>query len=470
MTFLYSLATLWPKLEAVPTQIRSMIFKPASKGHKLVYVRQALLLPLFCFINLVVAHAQSGGKQTDTGIKEIRPLNIGDTIPEAVWNMPLQVVNHPTGKKSITLNDYRGKLIILDFWATWCSACIAAMPRLHLLEQELNHSFEILSITTQSKALVDHFIKQNKILDSLDLTTVAQDFMLKSLFPHRLVPHYVWIDKTGTITAFTGADEIDKQSVVRAINGSTSNMQQKFDQDTSLPIFTSNILPQSQLSFYSILIKGQYSGFGGGVNYRQLRDTTFGILITNSSLLYLYEIALGNLLPDYPNKRMLIETKHPENLYYNGRPDALWKKKNFYSFEIRVPMKKADQLYQIMLDQLNQVSGYYGKIEQRKIRCLVLKSKSTATGLKTKGEKFVNDFDRKGTLKLSNAPMLALTGQLNNVLESLVIDETSINQNIDLTINLQPNNLLAIQDELGKYGFSLVQEIRETSVLVLSDN
>src|SRR5690606_23251256 len=44
-------------------------------------------------------------------------LRIGDPIPEAGWHMPLPVVNHPKGKDTVTLHDYRDQLIILDFWA-----------------------------------------------------------------------------------------------------------------------------------------------------------------------------------------------------------------------------------------------------------------------------------------------------------------------------------------------------------------
>src|SRR5690606_33092116 len=78
---------------------------------------------LFC---VCLAHArQSSSPEAVHGVAlstdSIKPLKIGDSIPEALWNLPLQVVNHSEGKDTITLNDYRNsKLIVLEFWATYC--------------------------------------------------------------------------------------------------------------------------------------------------------------------------------------------------------------------------------------------------------------------------------------------------------------------------------------------------------------
>ena len=41
-------------------------------------------------------------------------------------------------KKKIDLNDYRGNLILLNFWATWCAPCKEEMPSLDLLQVNEN--------------------------------------------------------------------------------------------------------------------------------------------------------------------------------------------------------------------------------------------------------------------------------------------------------------------------------------------
>lgn len=66
----------------------------------------ALSIPLTVFH---VSASQRGSAYADsaaTAVRDVQPLNVGDPIPDELWEMPLQVVNHPEGKETITLEDY----------------------------------------------------------------------------------------------------------------------------------------------------------------------------------------------------------------------------------------------------------------------------------------------------------------------------------------------------------------------------
>ena len=66
--------------------------------------------------------------------------------------------------KSISLADFKGKIVILDFWGTWCAPCVASMPEMKLIREAFaKHGVEIVGIAADPKEKVATFCKANKI-------------------------------------------------------------------------------------------------------------------------------------------------------------------------------------------------------------------------------------------------------------------------------------------------------------------
>jgi uncharacterized protein (TIGR03435 family) len=76
------------------------------------------------------------------------------------------IVEHLLQAKGQTSGDLlprlKGKPAVLEFWATWCSPCIAAMPRLTKLAEQYKDQVQFVSITQEGPAVVEPFIERRK--------------------------------------------------------------------------------------------------------------------------------------------------------------------------------------------------------------------------------------------------------------------------------------------------------------------
>ena len=75
------------------------------------------------------------------------------TLPNLVGKPAPNFVVKALDGKEISLRDYRGRALVVNFWATWCGACKLEMPWLaQLREQYANRGFEVLGIVTDDAA------------------------------------------------------------------------------------------------------------------------------------------------------------------------------------------------------------------------------------------------------------------------------------------------------------------------------
>ena len=148
-----------------------------------------------------------------TATANIQPLQIGDHIPEELWHMPLQVVNHPDGKDTITLNDYRGKLIILDFWASYCSPCIRSIAKISSILEERDLVDEIVLIPVLVHDTPERGEKFLKNWNSSIWSVNDGAFHLKSFFSNYISGFGAVLISDGKFVAAPSAKDISYEKL-----------------------------------------------------------------------------------------------------------------------------------------------------------------------------------------------------------------------------------------------------------------
>jgi peroxiredoxin len=129
---------------------------------------------IFCLI-LVLMFIVAGCKKKENGQQQQTEVKSEEksTSPSVVEALPspkskpapsftLQDLNGNT----VSLSDFKGKVIILDFWATWCPPCVKEVPHfVELYEQYKDREFVIvgISVDREGVGVVKSFVQKYKV-------------------------------------------------------------------------------------------------------------------------------------------------------------------------------------------------------------------------------------------------------------------------------------------------------------------
>ncbi|WP_181163790.1 TlpA family protein disulfide reductase [Pontibacter mangrovi] len=434
----------------------------------LLFLLLVLLLQLLPGFLVATTRAQAQAKVPEP----VQALHIGDTVPDVVLGQVLHATS-PAAR----LSDFKGKLLLLDFYATWCGTCLGSMPKLQELQAAFGEELQVLLVSSprnkDNAQKVQAFYKRwMKPGDPYLLPSVVGDTTLVQFFPHRLVPHFAWISPDGRVGAITSHKEVTAENIRLALKG-TMPAHLKKDVDLQRPLFSSPELPTDQLRHYSILLQGRIEGLSSGGRLRPEEDRITGRVAINKPLLDLYEMVALQRLPDYNRTRLVLEVRDRGSLL----PEASalssdeWKRRHLYSYDQAGPPVPPSEFYERMLAELNHFSPFTGSIEKRRMTCLVLRLTGRPNKLQSQGGKTESTLSRPGTKRLRHKPLLVLVKHLLSqpAIPYPVLDETGYDGPVDLDINAALDDLPALRRELRRYRLELVAAEREIEVLVIRD-
>ncbi|SIT13543.1 TlpA family protein disulfide reductase [Belliella pelovolcani] len=428
-----------------------------------------ILLTLFLLLATKVAFAQSP--------QAVGELKIGDQIPDFKFT---NVINNDG--EPIKISDYKGKLLILDFWATWCAPCIASFPKLDSLDKAFGDDLDILPVTYQDKEEVAKLFSRMPKLKDINKPMVTDDLVLKTIFPHKILPHYVWIDQEGNVLAFTESSEVTAENIQKALEDNAPMLNQR---DMTLltsyleqPYFESKIIKPESLLFQSS-IAGFTEGLIGAykVHFDEHRKVE-RIIVNNMGIIQLYKLAYGELTTTFSQNRLRLEVQHLDNIQFDGSGQKYtdWKKQgNAFCYELFLAENFRDAAFEIMRDDLNRYFPQYKAqviMEDIDIWALVITDEEKAAQLKTKCSESTLK-DSFSEFSMTNRKVSWLISILNTKylqdLDATLVDKSGLSDNIDLQLQGNMTDIQSIRKALEPYGLDFIAQKEKLPVLVISD-
>lgn len=442
-----------------------------------IYVVLAVLCPFF---------GLGQGARTGAVDVTLKGLQIGQKVPEVLLS-GLHNYKDAGGKSvsSAKLSDFRGKLLILDFWATWCSPCVAMIPKMDSLQRVFGDRVAFLSVTYQSDQEVMPFLDrlEKQLGRKFDLPVLTGSKELNGLFPHVYLPHYVWIDGDGVVRGITGQDMVNGVQINQVLTtGGLNSLVKKSDYDIPFDLnrglFVDGnggseglVRSKSVFSNYAIGLKGGSRIFDRN---RGEKNHTIVLQCINQTIKNIYKRAFGNG-KRIPDSRIVLDlvdsTKVTTEL--TGKDYVSWLADHGFCYELSMPISEQGSLFLRMQQDLSfnfpQYSASFQNLERE---CLVLERVGSEVDLSSTGERSFAKFTMGG-FEMAGKPLLVFVQALQDYYMQKsklpILDETGIKGMVNIKVDGDLTSLTKLNVGLEAVGLQLAVRKRMVELLVISD-
>lgn len=443
----------------------------------------------------------------------ITPLEPGDQCPDFEL-APL--VN--TEQERLRLSDFKGKLVILDFWATWCGSCMVAMPKLNDLQEKYKDRVQVIGVTYEDKEKITDFCRSREERLNKAFTkfpTVTDDTILGAYFPRVYIPHVVWIGTDGKVLAITDTDEVTEENVSNILDKQPVHLNAKTDrnrrddidirkafflENMTAPLYSNEGVTEGGIRYRSVITRSADKVWGMGGSYRG----TGRILSINSPLESLFGLAYG--FEAFPSGEALTLSVQMNRMAWEVGPNGFYDRPedeeeklefykssdNSYCYELVFPdyyepekSNKKTGVYvdttrrelswiasNIMKQDLAKWTGFHAAMVPRKVKALVLTL--------TDSTKIVSGETYEKSEYLQGVRAVFKDSHMRNFKRAIpwyalqlappLIDETNYYGPINMKLDCNPFSVPDLQRELAKYGLKLKEEDRVMPILVVRND
>jgi thiol-disulfide isomerase/thioredoxin len=374
------------------------------------------------------------------------PLTLGDKLPGiAISNL----VNAPVS--TVELQSLKGKVIVLDFWATWCKGCIEGFPKMQSIQNKFADKVQIIAVTDEGTDRIKRFLKNRPLnfwmaSDSLGI--------LKQWFPFHSLPHVVIIDAEGIVQAITSGKETTENVIEQVLKGERPSVS-----------FKREIVEEGKV-FAEVKTGEEYfemKGFQAGITGAMSR-TSNSLIYINTNFERFYLDAYG----------VLVTRLRYENIDWSERGSR-------YCLYLAIKEDNPKKLQETFKQKLEQEFAYRTKLGKETDTVFIVRRiadpdtnwvKPAGYSMKQvkAGERTGRTFISKGSFTATNKTVgSAISEYLEKfgIVDKVVVDETGDSTLFDINFTWEPESVGAVNGFLKTLGLTIEKGVREYDVLVI---
>lgn len=413
---------------------------------------------------------------------QTKEIKIGDKIS----NIELaQIIRFKSNQGKLRTDFNNNNPLIIDFWNTHCGACIAFMPTLDSIVKENKGKINALMVAPEKSDKAVAFLNGRKLTKNLKTPSVTSDNILHKMFPHKIEPHEVWINKNGFVVAITGYEAVTRANIKKFILGEKLNLPVKNEinergvllGDISLSTIDEKYNQSGARLWYSYLSAYMPMVKGGGTFYNNYHDSELQRICERNKSVYDLYLSAFNLSSDSIKPYQYI-TRLKDSLKIKPNLDT---HENIYCYDIIIndTSKLKTKIRMFMKRDLDAYLNITSSLEKKMLPCVVITRIPNSPVLST-NDKYTDSYNLNDRIVYTNTEWSRICYEINSfyVGQYQLIDETGYNNGldksgrpfkVDLLIPREWSDLASVNQKLKASGLRVELQQRLLTCIKLED-
>ena len=352
---------------------------------------------------------------------------VGQPAPE----LGLEQVLQAPGATTASWGQLRGKVVVLEFWATWCAPCIAAIPHLNELADKFKgRPVQFIAITDEKAEVIQSFVKKRAMRAWIGLDTDKSMFKAYGVGG---IPHTVVVHTNGVIEGITYPMSLKAEHIENLLDGKPAGLPAPKASDATVK--AEKPPSDEKPALYKVILRPSTEA-SSRMSSGPAGKGEFGVMYEYNT----YGTSLASLLPSafsVSSARLITEATLPDGKF---------------DFLVRLPQKQSDRLKTLMQDALRASFGLAGRREQRQTDVFLLKVKEAGhKGLQeTASTGGMSSSSGRGSINAINGKVSGLARSLESVLKTPVFNETDLSGHYDYEVKWKQDEEVADLDAVNE--------------------